>query len=85
MLCSTPDESQYRRPLSLTNRVGGLQQPTQIRRTVVRRDPPGSVSQQVLPVLEADARCAKSMPETVAKVMHTKARKLRPLSCPPPG
>lgn len=82
-------EGDQLRPVAITLALalGCLDEPRQVGRRVVRRDPVGAVTQEVLPILEAHAGCPQAMTERVLEVVHPNLRQVRPGAClaPRPG
>jgi hypothetical protein len=50
--------------------IGRLDQPSEFGCRVVRGDPTGTMSEQILSILEADTGCPQSPTERVLEVMH---------------
>ena len=55
IIAGNGSQPQYRHAVLLADQLDRLQQPDNIRRTVVRDDPSGAVTQEILTILEAYA------------------------------
>ena len=73
--------------ITLAHTSSRLDESRQIGRGVMRRDPMGAVTQEVLPILEAHAGRPQTTTEGVLEVVHPNLRQVRPGAClaPRPG
>ena len=83
-LCSEPRKttSSGRLPSRSHTRFGRLDQPRQLGRRVVRRDPPGAMPEQILAILKAHAGRPQPAAERVLQVVNADMRQDQPVSAP---
>jgi hypothetical protein len=78
---NSPQNDQYRPPpVNIADLVCGLDQPEQFGCRIVRGDPTGHVTEQILAIFKTDAGCSEPSTECMLQVMDADLGKVRSVS-----